>query len=56
MSGVNTLASTALGITDTMQGFIEARKTVFSLLNKVGKEQINSEFYQKPYRLIQCSH
>ena len=31
-SGVNTLASTALGITETMQGFIEARSTVFSLL------------------------
>lgn len=32
MSGMNTLASTALGITETMQGFIEARSTVFSLL------------------------
>lgn len=33
-SGVNTLASTALGITDTMSGFIDARNTVFSLLAK----------------------
>ena len=33
-SGVNTLASTALGITDTMSGFIDARNTVFSLLVK----------------------
>ena len=32
VSGVKTWASTALGITDTMSGFIEARKTVFSLL------------------------
>jgi len=34
MSGMNTLASTALGITETMEGFIEARSTVFSLLKK----------------------
>lgn len=34
VSGVKTWPSTALGITDTMSGFIEARKTVFSLLEK----------------------
>ena len=44
VSGVNTSASTALGITDTIRGFIEARSTVFSLLNKGNKLQ-NALFY-----------
>ena len=40
MSGVNTLASTALGITETMPGFIEARSTVFSLLTMQKTDQL----------------
>lgn len=40
MSGMNTLASTALGITETMEGFIEARSTVFSLLKMQKKHSV----------------
>ena len=46
MSGVNILASTALGITDTIQGFIEARNTVFSLLTMKKNSRFTSKFQQ----------
>ena len=56
VSGVNTSASTALGITDTILGFIEARSTVFSLLNKgnqITEKTIHYFIYMTPTCSVQ---